>query len=41
MGFKNVSIVVAAQGAFLNESLQVLEALCSRNNFGRTGELVR
>jgi hypothetical protein len=39
VGVKNVSIQVAGQTGFRNETARVLEALCGRNFFGRTGEL--
>ena len=40
VGYKNVSILVATQSGFLNETTETLEAMCTRNNYGRVGELV-
>ncbi len=36
-----MSIMVATQSGFLNETTETLEAMCTRNNYGRVGELVR
>jgi hypothetical protein len=41
VGYKNVSIVVAAQNGSMSEDSMQLVALCSRNNYGRLDELVR
>jgi hypothetical protein len=41
VGFKNVTISVAAQNGSLPAESLTLIALCSRNNFGRMEELVR
>jgi hypothetical protein len=41
VGFKNVTISVAAQNGSLPAERLTLIALCSRNNFGRMDELVR
>ena len=41
VGYKNVSIVVAAQNGSLGADGMLLIALCARNNYGQMGELVR
>ena len=40
VGYKNVSIVVAAQNGSLGADGMLLIALCARNNYGQMGELV-
>ena len=41
VGYKNITITVASQHATVDAASEVLMAMCSRNNYGMIGELVR